>query len=76
MRDAWLSLSLIMGLVLASVSLVDGAGEVVQMEEWKVRAPGSFPHDPAVAPDESLWYTGMQSNSLGRFDPKTGKIKE
>ena len=31
---------------------------------------------PAVGADGSLWYTGMQSNTLGRLDPRTGKIKE
>jgi len=53
------------------------AAEVkVNIQEWDVPSPNSFPHDPAVAPDGSLWYTGMQSNTLGRLDPKTGKIKE
>jgi len=29
-----------------------------------------------VAPDGSLWYTGMRSNILGRVDPKKGEIRE
>ncbi len=33
-------------------------------------------HDPAVAPDGSLWYTGMRSNTLGRVNLKTEQIKE
>ena len=37
---------------------------------------GSLPHDPAIAPDGSLWYTGQRSNTLGRLDPETGQIKE
>jgi virginiamycin B lyase len=48
----------------------------VTIKEWDVPAPDSRPHDPAVAPDGSLWYTGQRSNTLGRLDPKTGKIKE
>jgi virginiamycin B lyase len=48
----------------------------IDIKEWDVPTPNSFPHDPAVGPDGSLWYTGMQSNTLGRLDPKTGKIKE
>jgi virginiamycin B lyase len=47
----------------------------VQIKEWEVPIPNSRPHDPAVAPDDSLWYTGQQSNTLGRLDPKTGEIK-
>ena len=38
--------------------------------------PNSRPHDPAVAPDGSLWYTGQRANKLGRLDPQTGQFKE
>ena len=48
----------------------------VLIQEWEVPTPNSRPHDPAVGPDGSLWYTGQQSNTLGKLDPKTGKIKE
>jgi virginiamycin B lyase len=48
----------------------------VQIEERDVPTPNSRPHDPAVGADGSLWYTGMQSNTLGRLDLKTGEIKE
>jgi virginiamycin B lyase len=66
-------------LVLASVSFMPGTGlgaMNVTIKEWEVPTPDSRPHDPAVAPDGSLWYTGQQSNTLGRLDPKTGKIRE
>ena len=57
--------------------LAAGPGEMrVRIEEFDVPTPDSRPHDPAVAPDGSLWYTGQQANTLGRFDPKTGQIKE
>jgi len=48
----------------------------VQIQEWNVPTPNSRPHDPAISPDGSLWYTGMRSNTIGRLDLKTGKIKE
>jgi len=38
--------------------------------------PGSRPHDPLVASDGSLWYTGQFANVLGRLDPHTGQINE
>src|SRR3972149_9444220 len=59
---------------LSLLTVVSAAG--VRIEEWDVPTPNSFPHDPAVAPDGALWYTGMQSNTLGRLDPKTGTIRE
>ena len=46
----------------------------VRIKEWSLPASGSLPHDPAVAPDGALWYTGMQANTLGRLDPRTGAI--
>ena len=48
----------------------------VQIHEYDVPTPKSRPHDPAVAPDGSLWYTGQGANKLGRLDPKTGEFKE
>jgi virginiamycin B lyase len=48
----------------------------VPIKEYDVPTPQSRPHDPAMAPDGSLWYTGQMANRLGRLDPKTGEIKE
>jgi len=48
----------------------------VQIKEYEVPTPRSRPHDPASAPDGSLWYTGQGANKLGRLDPKTGEFKE
>lgn len=48
----------------------------VKIREWDVPTAKARPHDPAVAPDGSLWYTGQHANNLGRLDAKTGQIKE
>jgi virginiamycin B lyase len=48
----------------------------VPIKEYEVPTPKSRPHDPARAPDGSLWYTGQGANKLGRLDPKTGVFKE
>jgi virginiamycin B lyase len=55
--------------------VVPGSVEV-SIQEWQVPTPGSRPHDPAFAPDGSVWYTGQMANVLGRFDPKTNQFKE
>jgi len=53
------------------------AGPVqVSIREWPVATPGARPHDPAVAPDGSVWYTGQANGSLGRLDPASGALKE
>jgi virginiamycin B lyase len=63
-------------LLVASVSLMMAASDEVVIKEWSLPTPNSLPHDPAVGPDGSLWYTGMRSNTLGQLDPSTGKVKE
>ena len=49
---------------------------MVTIKEWLVPTPGSRPHDPLATADGAIWYTGQFANTLGRLDPKTGKIKE
>jgi len=63
-------------LLIVSASLMDAAADRASIREWDVPTPKSFPHDPAVGLDGSLWYTGILSNKLGRLDPQTGTIKE
>src|SRR5215469_2781843 len=60
----------------AFTGLLTAAAPNVFIKEFDVPTPNSRPHDPAVAPDGSLWYTGQRANKLGRLDPSTGKIKE
>ena len=57
--------------VLASVETLN-----VKIMEYEVPTPNSRPHDPAVASDGSLWYTGQAANKLGRVNPKSGEFKE
>jgi virginiamycin B lyase len=35
---------------------------------------GDYPHDVAVAPDGSAWYSGQRPGVAGRLDPATGKF--
>jgi virginiamycin B lyase len=64
--------------VLTTVLTVFAATQTLtlQIKEYEVPTARSRPHDPAIAPDGSLWYTGQGANKLGRLDPKTGEFKE
>jgi virginiamycin B lyase len=48
----------------------------VTIHEWGIPSKGGHPHDPAVGPDGSLWFTEQMVSKLGRLDPKTGEMKE
>src|SRR6266513_4446267 len=48
----------------------------VSIREFDLPTPDARPHDPAVAPDGSLWFTEQKANKLGRLDPKSGRIRE
>ena len=71
-RKLCLFLAVILALCAASLC---AAAAAVRIQEWSIPAADRFPHDPAVAPDGSLWYTGMGSNTLGRLDPKSGQFR-
>jgi virginiamycin B lyase len=64
-----------LGCVLLPLSLAAAEWKVA-IREFDVPTPNSRPHDPEVAPDGSLWYTGQLANKMGRLDPKTGAIRE
>ena len=74
MRYGWFLKILI--LMVSPALLVAAATAAVQIKEWDVPTAKSLPHDPAVGTDGSLWFTGMQSNTLGRVNPRTGEIRE
>lgn len=48
----------------------------VAFNEWTIPTHNSMAHDPLAAPDGSVWYTGFQTNQVGRLDPQTGEFKE
>ncbi|MBZ5647349.1 MAG: lyase [Acidobacteriia bacterium] len=74
MRSHVIRTCVLLGLCVA-LALAAESGKV-SIKEWEVPTPHSRPHDPALAPDGSLWYTGQMANKLGRLDPKTGEFKE
>ncbi len=48
----------------------------VKIDEWMTPSKPAYPHDPAVAPDGSIWYTAQRASTIGRFDPATEQFKE
>ena len=69
--------ALVMLAVRTSSPLAASAGEPsVVVQEYDLPTANSRPHDPALGPDGSLWYTAQMANKLGRLNPKTGEIKE
>lgn len=55
--------------------VVDGPVKV-RITEWIAPTLGSRPHDPLIAHDGSIWWTGQFQSRLGRLDPATGAMKE
>src|SRR5437660_12896107 len=48
----------------------------VKFDDWMTPSKPAYPHDPAVAPDGSVWYTAQRASTIGRFDPATATFKE
>jgi virginiamycin B lyase len=55
--------------------LLSGPAQVFIMQ-WPLPTPGSRPHDPMVAHDGAIWWTGQLANKLGRLDPQSGQMRE
>ena len=54
--------------MLATIVVFVAVGRLnVQIKGLDVAKPNSRPHDPALAPDGSLWYMGQPANGLGRW---------
>jgi streptogramin lyase len=53
----------------------DASPAKIAGKERDVPTPNSHPRDPALAPDGALWYTGQESNKLGRLDPVTARCE-
>jgi putative AlgH/UPF0301 family transcriptional regulator len=53
--------------MLASIIALVAVGKLnIRIKGFDVPTPNSRPHDPALAPDGSFWYTGPPANTLGR----------
>src|SRR5258708_37697627 len=48
----------------------------VKFDEWMTPSKPAYPHDPAVAPDGSIWSPAQRASTIGRFDPATEQFKE
>ena len=66
-------------LVLLGVTLVIPAhsqGDEISVKEWQVPSPKSAPHDIVVDSGGIVWFTEINTNKIGRFDPKTELFAE
>src|SRR5262249_12076759 len=77
MRKSRWAAAAVFALALAPLAAAPIADTVqVKFEEWMTPSKPAYPHDPAVAPDGSIWYTAQRASTIGRFDPASQQFKE
>jgi streptogramin lyase len=67
------------GIVTVSVVIRDVGGSIASINdldqppviEFRVSLPGSFPHGITLGPDANLWFTELNANKVGQFNPTT-----
>jgi len=69
-------LGIVAAIAMARAAAPIGDSVDVKIDDWMTPSNPPYPHDPAVAPDGSIWYTGQRANVIGRFDPATQQFKE
>jgi virginiamycin B lyase len=57
-------------------ALAVGAALVPAISEYRVPTKGAFPHDPAVDQAGRVYFTEMEANKIGRFDPASAAFSE
>ena len=66
---------IILLIVLGVVPAYSQAVEIT-VKEWQVPTPNSAPHDIVVDSSGIVWFTEINTNKIGRFDPKTEQFSE
>lgn len=67
-------LSLLLAFSNQALSFADDM-QKVDIKEWHVPYEDSYPRDPHVAPDGTVWFSGQTDEYIAQLNPETGKFK-
>ena len=71
-----LVLSTIMIFVFSSVLQANAESDSIVVTEWDIPTPDSAQHDIVVGANGMIWFTEINSNKIGMFNPNTEEFKE
>lgn len=63
-------------LLLSSPSLANAQTNGITIKEWVIPTPNSTPHDIVADKNGVIWFTEINANKIGRFDPQTEHFSE
>src|SRR4030066_1783611 len=66
----------IFALVFFILQLSYAQPEEITVQEWEIPTPNSAPHDIVVDKNGIVWFTEIDTNKIGRFDPNTKQFIE
>jgi carboxymethylenebutenolidase len=62
--------------VFSSVVQANAESSSVTIKEWDIPTPDSAPHDVVVGINGMVWFTEINTNKIGMFNPETKEFKE
>ena len=60
----------------SSVLQAHAESDTLTIHEWDIPTSNSSPHDIVVGPDGTVWFTEINTNKIGMFNPDTKEFKE
>jgi carboxymethylenebutenolidase len=60
----------------SSISHIQAKSDSITIKEWDIPTLDSAPHDIVVGTNSMIWFTEINANKIGMFNPDTEEFKE
>ena len=76
MQISFWSFLILAVLSLPSISYIYAETDSIKIKEWEIPTTNSAPHDIVVGTNGMIWFTEINTNKIGMFNPNTEEFHE